>query len=458
MNDQASPPSPPGPLERSFRLAAVGTTAGREVAAGLTTFATLSYILFLQPVLMASVGLPPQGVLFATCVASAAACLVMAFAANYPVALAPGMGTNFFFVFTVCGAMGFSWQEALAANLLAGLAFLALVPTGFRERVMEAVPEPLKHAIGVGIGFLIAAVGLEWSGLITREGGRLAVGALGAPTTRLALFGLALGAVLMARRARAALLLTLLGTAGVGFAVQRLCGAGPLIGSAGGGAWPDPRGTAFQLDFAGLFARPPAEWLAVLAVFFLLNLFDSIATLLGVGQRAGLLEGGRLPRARGAFAADAVGTSLGALLGTSSITSYIESAAGVQGGGRTGLVAATVAACMLLSLAVAPLLAGIGAGVPVGAATHYPVVAPVLILLGVVMADGLRRIDWGDVRQALPALLTVAVMPLTLSITDGLAWGFLATSVLDLLARGERRVSPWVHAFALVFLVRYLVL
>jgi AGZA family xanthine/uracil permease-like MFS transporter len=441
-------------LERRFGLSAAGTSARRELTAGLTTFATLAYILFLQPVLMASVGMPPGGVLFATCVSSAAACLVMAGWANYPIALAPGMGTNFFFVFTVCGAMGFSWQQALAANLIAGVLFLALIPTGFRERVMEAVPAPLGHAIGVGFGFLIAAVGLEWAGLLTREGARLGIGELGAPTTRLAVAGLALGAVLLARGVQTALLITLLATAGLGHLLQRTTGAA-LIGTPDV-VWPSPVGTAFRLDLGGLFARPTGQWLSVIFVFFLLNLFDSIATLLGVGQRAGLLVDGRLPRARGAFAADAVGTVVGALLGTSSVTSYVESAAGVSAGGRTGLVAATVGVCMLLALVAAPLLAGLAAGVPVGDATHYPVVAPVLILIGVLMSGGLRRIEWSDPRQAVPALLTVTVMPLSRSITDGLAWGFMATSLLDLCARGERRVSPWVHGFAVVFLLRYL--
>ena len=459
-------------LDARFGLTAAGTTVRREVGAGLTTFATLSYILFLQPVLLARVGMPAGGVLFATCVASAVACFVMARFGNYPVALAPGMGTNFFFVFTVCEGMGFSWQQALAANLLSGLLFLLLIPTGFRERVMEAVPDPLKHAIGVGIGFLIAAVGLEWAGLVQRGDGGLGIGPLGAPTTRLALFGLTVGAVLLTRGVRGALLITLLATAAGGALAQGLLDCGTLVRFDSDVGLATPAGTAFQLDFAGLFARPFGDWLAVLAVFFLLNLFDSIATLLGVGQRAGLLVDGRLTRARGAFAADAVGTVVGSALGTSTITAFIESAAGVSAGGRTGLVAATVGVCMLAALVAAPLLAGLGAPIEVVAAgeagaavVHYPVVAPVLILLGALMAGALRQIEWGDLRQAIPALLTVTVMPLTLSITDGVAWGFMATSVLNLFGRRTGSdgspaapvspVSPWVHGFAVVFLLRY---
>jgi AGZA family xanthine/uracil permease-like MFS transporter len=443
-----------GPLERCFRLAEAGTTARREVVAGLTTFATLSYILFVQPAVLTECGMDPGGVLFATCLASALACFLMAWWTNYPIALAPGMGTNFFFAYAVCLGRGFTWQEALAANLLAGGLFLALTWTGFRERVMEAIPPHLKHAIAAGIGLLIALVGLEWGGLIVAHPVTyVQLGELGSPVALLALFGLALSAVLLARGVVGALLIGLLTTTAVGAAVGLVRFEGVV------GAPPSPAATAFQLDFAGLFARPLGDWLAVLGVFFLLDLFDSIGTLVGVGQRAGLVVNGKLPRARGALAADAVGTVVGAVLGTSTVTSYVESAAGVASGGRTGLVAVVVGLCLLLALVFAPLFGAVGAGVEAAeGVVRYPVIAPVLILIGAVMATSLKHVEWDDVRQSIPAFLTLAIMPLTVSITEGIAWGFVATSLLDLTTKGPRRVSGLVHFFAVVFVLRYVLL
>jgi AGZA family xanthine/uracil permease-like MFS transporter len=448
-------------LERRFRLVEAGTTARREVVAGLTTFATLSYILFVQPAVLSACGMDAGGVLFATCVASAVACVLMALWTNYPIALAPGMGTNFFFAYAVCLGRGFTWQQALAANLIAGALFLALTGTGFRERVMEAIPAHLKHAIAAGIGLLIALVGLEWGGLIVAHPVTyVQLGELGSPVALLALFGLALSAVLLARGVVGALLIGLLSTALVGWGASAWFGlATPLVQFAGViGAPPSPA-AAFQLDFSGLFARPLGDWLAVLGIFFLLDLFDSIGTLVGVGQRAGLMVAGKLPKARGALAADATGTVLGAALGTSTVTSYVESAAGVASGGRTGLVAVVVAACLLLSLVFTPLLAGVGAGVEVAeGVVRYPVIAPVLILIGAVMATSLAHIEWKEVRQSIPAFLTLAIMPLTVSITEGIAWGFVATSLLDLTGKDERRVSWLVHFFAVVFVLRYVLL
>ncbi len=453
---------PMGLLERCFELSGSGTTARREVVAGLTTFTTLSYILFVQPAVLAECGMDSGGVLFATCVASAAACFLMAWWTNYPIALAPGMGSNFFFVYAVCLGRGFTWQEALAANLVAGGLFLALAGTRFRERVMEAIPDHLKHAIAAGIGLLIALVGLEWGGLIVAHPVTyVQLGELSSPVALLSLFGLALAAVLLVRRVVGALLLGLLGTTVAGWVASAIFDLeAPLVRFEGlVGPPPSPQATAFQLDFAGLFTRPLGEWLAVLGVFFLLDLFDSIGTLVGVGQRAGLLVDGKLPKARGALAADAAGTVLGSALGTSTVTSYVESVAGVTSGGRTGLTAVVVGVCLLLALVFAPLFGAVGAGVAVAeGVVRYPVIAPVLILIGVAMAASLRHIDWEDVRQSIPAFLTIAIMPLSMSITEGIAWGFVATSLLDLTGKGARRV-PWlVHAIAVVFVVRYVLL
>lgn len=450
-------------LERRFGLAAEGTTVGRELLAGLTTFATLSYILFVQPAVLGlqPAGMDAGGVFFATCVASALACFAMGWWANLPVALAPGMGTNFFFVFTICGSLGFTWRQALAANLIAGAAFLALARVGFRERVMHAVPHALQVAIGAGIGLLIASVGLRWAGLVVPDPSiGLRPGSMAEPVTRLALCGLVLVGSLLAWRVRGAILIALCGTALIGAFAHRLLGsAQPLVSAhALVGAPPEAR-AAFALDFGGLFARPWVDVLAVVGVLLLLDLFDTIGTLTALGRQGGLMRDGRLPRARQALAADAAGTCAGALLGTSTITSYVESAAGIAAGGRTGLVAFVVGACFLASLVLRPLVEAIGAGVPlaVGSSTVLcqPVIAPVLIVVGATMLSAVAEIDWRDFGESLPAFLTMLAMPLTLSITEGIAWGFVAYSVLALV-RGRAGESSWlVHAFAALFVARW---
>ncbi len=450
-------------LERRFGLHAAGTSVRTEVTAGLVTFATLSYILFVQPAVLSSpgCGMDPGGVLFATCVASAVACFLMAFRANLPVALAPAMGHNFFFAFAVCAGMGFRWQEALAANLVAGLVFLALSGVGFRERVMYAIPDGLKHAIAVGIGLLIALVGLEWGGIVVDHPVTLVqLGNLSEPVPLLAITGLLVTSALLVRRVRGAILIGILATAGLGaaagwgFDLER-----PLVLGPGELALPSPVGTAFELDFKELFSRPLGEWLSVVAIFLVLDLFDTIGTLVGVAEGAGLMRNGRLPRARLALQADAVGTALGATLGTSTVTSYVESAAGTASGGRTGLTAAVCGVCFLLALVFSPLLQSIGAGVDVGDGAaqvmRYPVLAPVLILIGALMMGGAAQIRWSEPLEGIPAFLAIVVMQLSVSITEGIAFGFVSWSFLSLVAGRARDTSPIVHAFSVLFLLRY---
>jgi AGZA family xanthine/uracil permease-like MFS transporter len=452
-------------LERRFELAARGTDVRTEVTAGLVTFVTLSYILFVQPAVLAlpPAGMDPGGVLFATCVASAVACFLLAWWSNYPIALAPAMGHNFYFVFAVCAGLGFRWQEALAANFLAGAAFLVLALGRMRERVMHAVPEPLQHAIGAGIGLLIATVGLQWGGLVADHPATFVqLGELGSPVALLTLFGLALVSALHVLRVRGAIVIGVVASAVAGWGASRAFGLeSPLVTWHGlAAAPPSPSGTAFQLDFAGLFARPFGDWLAVLVTFLILDLFDSIGTLTGVASHAGLLVDGKLPRARGALAADAAGTTIGAALGTSTVTSYVESAAGVSAGGRTGLTAVVVGLCFLAAMVLAPLFQTLGAGVNVGTlespVLRYPLIAPALLLVGASMMRSAQRIPWSDPAAAIPCFLAIVVMPLSLSITDGIAWGFVGWSLLSLVAR---RSDPWlVHAFAVLFVLRYALL
>ena len=448
-------------LERLFGLKRAGTSVGRETVAGLVTFASLSYILFVQPAILSHpvAGMDPGGVLFATCVASALACFLMGLLANYPIALAPAMGHNLFFVFTVCLVMGFTWQEALAANLIAGLVFLALSWSSLRESVMYAIPHDLGAGITAGIGLLIALVGLEFGGLVqASEATYIQLGRLGSPVAMLALFGLGLQVVLVVRRVAGAILIGLGGTALVGLvASQFFALETPLVRWQGVVGAPPAPSAAFALDLGSLFARPWTDWLAVIVIFLVLDLFDTIGSLLGLGRHAGLLEDGRLPRARPAFLADAVGTTLGSLLGTSTVTVYIESATGISAGGRTGLTAVVVGVCMLAGLVFSPLIATIGGGVPAGGdsvVVYYPVIAPVLILIGTAMMAGLKEVEWSDPARAIPPFLCLLIMPLSFSITDGIAWGCIATSVIALSGRGGK-TSPLVHLFTLLFVVRY---
>lgn len=448
-------------LDRRFRLRERGTSVGIEVLAGLTTFATLSYILFVQPAVLSSpgCGMDPGGVLFATCVASAVACFLMAWWADYPIALAPGMGHNFLFAFTICGALGWSWQQALAANLVAGLLFLSLARFGLRERVMNALPTGLAHGIAAGIGLLIAFIGLQWGGLVRAHPSTLVqLGDLKSPIALHSLAGLALAVVLLARGVRGALLVAIVASALGGWLASRAFELErPLVAFTGVvGAPPDPRGTAFQLDFAGLFVRSWTEWVPIVVIFLTLVLFDTIGTLVGVAGKAGLMVDGKLPRAERALAADAAGTTLGALLGTSTVTSYVESAAGVTSGGRTGLVAVVVGLLFLGALVFAPLIHSIGAGVDAGdGVLRYPVIAPVLVVVGALMFAELRHVRWDDPVEGFPAFLCALVMQLSVSITEGVAVGFLSCSLLALATGRARGVSPLVHAFALFFAARY---
>ena len=439
-----------GFLERRFHLAEHGTTPRTEVLAGVTTFFTLAYILFVQPALLSSVGLDFGAVFVATCLASAFATLLMAGLANYPIAVAPAMGHNFYFTFTVVVVMEVPWEVALGGVAVAGLLFIATAGFGLREKLITSIPASLKDAIAAGIGLLIAMIGLQWAGVIVGSPGTLVtLGDLGAPPVRVALVGLVVMAVLWARGMRAAILLGILASTLVAW-------LGGLVQFQGvAGLPPSLLPTLGRLDILGAL-RP--EMVAVVFVFFFLALFDSVGTLVAVGEQAGLMRNGTLPRARGALLADAVGTVVGAGLGTSTVTAFIESATGVAAGGRTGLTAVVIAALFLLSLFFSPLVSMIGGGYDAGGVTLYPVVAPALILVGAMMIRGVRRIDWDDPTEALPAFLTLMVMPLALSITDGIAFGFITYALLKLATGRTAEVHGLVYLFAVLFLVRYALL
>jgi AGZA family xanthine/uracil permease-like MFS transporter len=436
-----------GFLERQFALSAHGTTVRTELLAGATTFLTMAYIVFVQPAVLSAAGMDFGAVLVATCVATALATTLMALLANYPIAVAPAMGHNFFFAYTVVGAMKVPWPTALGAVAIAGVVFILTAGVGLRERLITAIPQSLKHAIAAGIGLLIAMVGLQWAGVIVAAPGTLVgLGDLRSAPTLVALGGLALTAVLVVRQVPGAFLWGILACtiAGVPLGVVRFDGIVSLP--------PSIAPTFMKLDMAGAFAP---EMVAVVFVFFFLALFDSIGTLVGIGEQAGLMRNGTLPRARQALLADAAGTVAGAALGTSTVTAYIESGAGVAAGGRTGLAGLVTAALFMLSLFLYPLVKMIGGGFAVGQATLYPVIAAPLVLVGTLMIGGIRNVDWTDPSEAIPAFLTIIMMPLAISITDGVAFGVIAYVLLKLALGRQRDVHVLLHVFAVLFLARY---
>ena len=438
-------------LDSLFRLSENQTSVRTEFLAGVTTFFTLSYIIFVQPAVLSAAGMDFGAVFVATCVASGLATLMMASFANYPIAVAPAMGHNFYFVFTVVLAMEIPWQVALGAVAVAGLLFILAAGVGLRERLIIAIPDSLKRAIAVGIGLLIAMIGLQWAGVIVGSSGTLvALGDLGTPPVLVAVLGLTVMAVLLVRGVRGALLIGII----ISSIVAWLAGLSQFDGFTS--APPSLRPTLLQLDILGAFQ---AEMAAVIFVFFFLALFDSVGTLVGVAEQAGLMRNGTLPRARGALLADAVGTVVGAGLGTSTVTAYIESTTGVAAGGRTGLTSVVTAGLFFLALFFSPLVSMIGGGYEAGdGLTLYPVVAPALIIVGTMMMKGVRRIGWDDPTEAIPAFLTIIMMPFTVSITDGIAFGFMAYAVLKLVTDQARDVHWLVYLFAVLFLLRYILL
>ena len=436
-------------LNRWFRLEEKRTSVKTEAAGGLTTFMTMSYIIFVQPAILSTAGMDKGAVLTATCISSALATLLMGILADYPIAQAPAMGHNIFFAVIVCGTMGFAWQTALGAVFISGLIFLILSLLGLWGGLVAAVPDSLKQAIAVGVGLLISLVGLEYGGLVVDTPGVLVgLGDLTSRPVLLVLFGVFLTASLMAVKVRGAILWGILGTAlaGVPLGVVQYHGIAA--------APPSLAPTLFKLDISGALST---GLLTVVFVFFFLDLFDTMGTLIGVSSQAGFLKKGRLPRADKAMFSDAVGTVSGALMGTSTVTSYIESATGIAQGARTGLANIFTALLFGIALFFSPLAEMIGGEVVHNGATLHPVIAPALIIVGYFMMRCVTRIKWEDVTESLPAFLAIIIMPLTVSITEGIAAGFIAFSVLKLVSGKGREVHWIIYLFSGLFVLRYVV-
>jgi len=418
-----------------------------EVLAGVTTFVTMAYILFVQPAVLGAAGMDTGAVFMATCLASAIGTALMARLADYPIAVAPAMGHNFFFAYTVVLAQGTPWQVALGAVAIAGLIFILTAGVGLREHVIAAVPTGLRHAIGVGIGLLIALIGLQWAGIIVDAPGTLVgLGDLTSTPALLSFGTLLLTAVLMARGVTGAFLIGMAAATCAALALGLVKFEGVFSTP------PSMAPTLLQLDIPGALTPGMID---VVLVFFFLALFDSVGTLIGVASRIGAITDGVMPRIRQALLADAAGTVIGAGLGTSTVTAYIESSTGVAAGGRTGRASYVTAGLFLLAPFCYPLVKMIGGGVTVGEVTLYPIVAPALILVGVMMMQSVTEIRWDDHASAIPAFLTIVTIPLTVSITDGIAFGFISAAVIALSTGKARTLHPLLYVFAALFVLGY---
>jgi AGZA family xanthine/uracil permease-like MFS transporter len=437
-------------LEKLFAIKENGTSLRREFVAGLTNFMTISYIIFVQPAMLSLSGMDYGAVMVATCLSSALATFFMAFLTNYPVVLAPGMGLNAYFVFDLCRGSGVPWQEALGIVFIAGMLFFILSFVGIREAIMNALPHSLQNAIAIGIGLFIAFIGLQMSGIITKDPATFITrGALDAAPVLLSLFGIAVTLTLIARKVRGAILIGIL----ISTVANLIFGVASFDGIVA--APPSIAPTFFKLQLPNIFAK--LELIPIIFVFFAIDMFDSIGTLTAIGYRAELLQEGKLTKARGALLTDAGSTVGGSLLGTSTVTCYIESATGITEGGRTGLTTAVTGVCMLLSLFLYPLVKIVGGGFQIGpSAFLYPIIAPALIVVGGLMLRNVNQIDWEDITESIPAFLTMLMMPLSFSITDGIGFGLISLAFLKLVTGRRKEIHPVVYYFALFFIACYI--
>ena len=425
-------------LERFFKLKEHGTTVRTEIFAGLTTFLTMAYIIFVNPSILGAAGMPQDAVFVATCLIAALGTAIMALYANYPIALAPGMGLNAYFAFVVVGAMGYSWQTALGAVFISGCLFLAITLFGLRELIVRGIPQSIRIAIVVGIGMFLAIIALKSAGIVVASPDTLVtLGDLHQPQAVLAVIGFLLIVVLDRFRVPGAILIGIVAVTVLSFFFG---------GNQFSGVFSPPPSIAptfLQLDIAGAFK---GGVLNVVLVFFLVELFDATGTLMGVAKRAGLLVPGRMERLNKALLADSAAIFAGSLLGTSSTTAYAESAAGVQAGGRTGLTSLTVAVLFLACLFISPL-----AGVVPAYAT-----APALLFVACLMLRELTELDWDEPTEVIPGVITALMMPFTYNIANGLAFGFISYAALKLLTGKVRDVHWMAWIIAAVFLFKFI--
>ncbi|MBO4317745.1 MAG: NCS2 family permease, partial [Mailhella sp.] len=447
-------------LESLFKLRENGVTAKSEMAAGLTTFMTMAYILAVNPAILSASGMDPNAILMATALASFFGCLAMALLANYPFALAPGMGLNAYFAFTICGSMGYSWQFALLAVFIEGIIFILLSLLNVREAIFDAIPLTLKRGVSVGIGLFIAFIGLQGAHIVvdsatlvslvnfTEKFSTVGISAV------VAVIGVVIISVLYVKRFKGAILIGIFATWGLGILCQ-LAGIYQVTPEEGYyslipawhsfniGALGETFGQCFRVDFSSVSFLDMA---VIVMAFLFVDIFDTLGTLIGVATKADMLdEKGKLPRIKSALLADALATTVGAVFGTSTTTTYVESSSGVAEGGRTGLTALVVGLLFLAAIFFAPLFTAIP-----GFAT-----APALIFVGFLMISAVTGINFGDLTEAIPAYLCLLVMPLAYSISDGIAAGIISYTLINLFAGKTGKISPLMYVLAVLFVLKY---
>ena len=431
----------PSFVERFFKVREKGSTVRTELIAGMTTFIAMAYILFVNPNILADAGIPKEAAIASTIWIAALASLAMGIFANYPVALAPGMGLNAFFAYYVCGVLGLHWTVALGAVFFSGVLFLILTVGGIRQAIINAVPRDLKYAISVGIGLFIAFIGLKGTGLIVENSATyVSLGHVTAPTTLLSLFGLLLTAALMARNVHGSILIGIFVTT----ILAMILGMTPApkgITDIVSTSLPHMGETFGQLDLAGAWHY---GLVSIIFTFTVVELFDNMGTLIGLTTKAKMVRpDGHIENIDKALTTDAVGTMVSAMFGTSTVTSYIESAAGIAAGGRTGLTAVAAGVLFLAALLFTPLI-----GLVPAFAT-----APALILVGALLMSEVGKIDFSDFTNALPVFLTIIMMPLTSSIANGFAFGFISYTVMKLCAGQYKKVSWIMYFVSIAFLI-----
>jgi adenine/guanine/hypoxanthine permease len=438
-----------------FNLKGNKTDVRTEVIAGLTTFFTMAYIIFVNPAILGDAGMDKGAVMLATCVASAIGTLISGLLANYPLALAPGMGLNAFFAYTICGSYGYSWQAGLAAVFISGVIFILLSAGGIREKIVDSIPLSIKKAISGGIGLFIAIVALKGAGIVVSSDATIiTLGNFTQPTTVLALIGIFITVLLVVYGVKGGLFISIIATSIVGAIMQ--FGFGVDVGISKGLSTTGslaPTFGKFLNGFPELLRTNEGlgvavfSLIAVLISLTMVDMFDTVGTLYGTAGKAGFLTPeGKLPNATRALMADAIATSVGAVFGTSTVTTYVESSAGVSEGGKTGLTSVTTGICFILAIFLAPFL-----GFIPGSATY-----PVLLIVGVMMIGGIRDVEWDDMETAIPCFLTVAMMPFAYSISEGIAFGCISYCFIKLVRGKAKEVSPIMYTIAVLFIIRYI--
>jgi AGZA family xanthine/uracil permease-like MFS transporter len=465
-------------IERFFHIDRANSSIGTETLAGLTTYVTMAYIIVVNPTILANTGMDKGAVMIATCLSAAIGTLLMGFIANYPFAIAPGMGLNAFFAYTICGSMGYTWQAGLAAVFISGIIFIIITLTGLRKTIADGIPFALKTAISAGIGLFIAYIGVKDAGLlrftispgtyqifgdsaansiVVADSTAVPAFSLTSPVTALAIIGLIITAILVINKVRSALLSGIIVTSVIGGMMQFAFGFDVGITPSTDFSLPSlaPTFGAFISGFGQLVITGQGLGVAVFSIIAVLisltlvDMFDTIGTLVGTAASANMLDkDGNLPGVNKALLSDAVATALGAVLGTSTVTTYVESSAGISSGGRTGFTSVVTGVLFIASVFMAPFIVFI----PPAA------VAPVLIIVGVLMAAPLKEINWKDFRIALPSFMTVVFMPFAYSISDGIACGFIFWVVTHVISGRAKEVSGVMYVFSILFVIRYVLL